>query len=163
MAICEFFKRGNCKFGDRCKFEHPRSTRPQGQSYAVHQQNSRPSMMSTDSHNKAAVIQTTNPFAPHGLAPPECSESIFQEEVRKGAYPLTCCGNQISGDVSPEELRWYSGAVEPLIKAKEHLLGPLHQYRPRPEGVEAVGVDLNPFYPVFVSRVPIKVLPDEAL
>ena len=29
QPVCQYFLRGECRFGDKCKYEHPQNPRPQ--------------------------------------------------------------------------------------------------------------------------------------
>ena len=137
MKVCEFFKKGNCRFGKNCKFSH--ETAPQ-----------RPQMIPEES---SGVVKTSNPFA---VA--ENPMDTLCDEYKKGAYALTCCGSLL-GDISPEEFRFYSSgdSLENAVKMREKILGPLPQYRSVPVGQ----VRPNQHYPPFVSTDVIRVLPDD--
>jgi hypothetical protein len=87
MPVCRFFVRGNCKYGDKCRFEHPEEKR------------STPK----PSQNQPATSTTLQPI------------DILKDDLVTclPTYHYSAYGNQISGyanliigDISPEELRF---------------------------------------------------------
>ncbi|KAE9404129.1 hypothetical protein BT96DRAFT_439985 [Gymnopus androsaceus JB14] len=102
MTVCSYFVRGQCRFGDKCRFEHPQSTNQ--------------SWVNSSSNNKSAV----------GLFTQDSITLDLTLGKEKPLWPLSSYGpaknepNVISGlDISSEELRFNAWEA----KAKNDLNG----------------------------------------
>ena len=90
----------------------------------------------------------------------EASVEAFKKDYfNHGVYALTSYAG-MTGDISPDEFRWYGNQMADAINAREHILGvSLDAYRVRAEGAVAA----SRIYPGFVPRSAFTVISDELL
>jgi nucleoporin-like protein 2 len=127
QEVCRDFQRGNCRFGTRCKFSHqlPQNQQPQsnafdsGRRHSPQQQGGfgergRNSFEALSNANSSQKPQQQVPLKDHKCNDPRvCKEQIKDDMAHEHPlfWRLTSYGhwkflpNDISGDVSPEELR----------------------------------------------------------
>ncbi|KAF2641332.1 hypothetical protein P280DRAFT_468968 [Massarina eburnea CBS 473.64] len=122
MPICSFYQRGNCKFGDNCKNEHPGSQRDsnrgfggRGGGFGGGSSNNRFGGFSGDSYRPAQ--QSAASFGRNNGTPRFHLDKADIEadlSAQRPIYPLSCYGpgrdaprQMIEGpvEISPEELR----------------------------------------------------------
>jgi hypothetical protein len=145
MSTCKNYLKGTCTFGKHCRNSH---SQPQ---------------TSATMETGSGVIKTTNPFMTPNTTPQamtlEASVATLKEYIGKGCYAMSSLG-AVTGDVSPEELRWYGSQASEAVTAKEKLLGiSLQSYKPMTQGQ----VTASRVYPNFVPREQFTVLGDELL
>ena len=141
--VCKNFAKGSCSYGQSCKFSH-----------------SRPSTLNS-METGPGIVKTNNPFATTTLQPitVDSSVSSLKEYIGRGCYALTSFG-AVTGDVSPEELRWYGTQAVEAVTTREKVLGiALPGYKPMTQGQ----VTASRVYPSFVPRDQFTVISEELL
>ena len=95
MTVCKYWLAGNCKFGNKCRYEHPSSDtstiRHQNTSSSTDHRHPHHSQQQQQSSHKSTT--TPNTDAPDG----------FDDSLP--VYLLSGYADAWSGDISPEELR----------------------------------------------------------
>ncbi|OCK80667.1 hypothetical protein K432DRAFT_442969 [Lepidopterella palustris CBS 459.81] len=106
MVVCKYFRDGNCRFGDRCKFEHIPSSAPSGNRFAP-LQNDR----NQPSRSDFGARGGTQKQWPYSLDPKTVKDDLTTD---RPVWPLSAYGpgrdaprQLIEGalEVSPEEMR----------------------------------------------------------
>ena len=136
QTVCNNFIKGQCSYGNNCRFLHQRPI-------------------------EQTVVRASNPFATSNQAlTVEASVEAFKKDyLNHGVYALTSYAG-MTGDISPEEFRWYGNQMADAIATRERMLGvSLDAYKARAEG----SIAASRVYPAFVPRSTFTVISDELL
>ncbi|KAF2501689.1 hypothetical protein BU16DRAFT_522599 [Lophium mytilinum] len=108
MPVCQFFKQGNCKFGDRCRNEHPVGLQPPSNANRFGPLGQ---AQAQQSRGFSAGTQANKRTWPYHLSPDTIKDDLVKERPE---WPLSAYGpgrdaplQLLEGgiDISPEEMR----------------------------------------------------------